>query len=274
MKFGLCIHPVARKISPAALPFFLCVAALAQSPQASKSKDPLERESAQSAVYAFLQACQAHDYDKAAKYLDLRRLPSDHRLKNGPELAQQLQQILDRDAQFDVASLSADTEGSRAVDSFTVNGQTLDLELERIKLHSGIYVWVFSSDSVERVPVDRAVDQRLARRKTSARSSGELEDCRYADLARYRIVPAGACFWPLCHVYCRDSRYLYSEPLLKRILPKANRSVLAEFVGPLAMLQQWFYFRAGMVWFEPSPKLHLYLTRALTVLFFRSPCSG
>jgi MscS family membrane protein len=142
---------MSRNISPVALPFLLCVAALAQSPQASKSKDPLERESPQSSVYPFLQACQAHDYDKAAKYLDLRKLPSDQRLKNGPELAQQLQQLLNRDAQFDVANLSQDFEGSRErVDAFTVNGQTLDLELERIKLRSGIYMWLFSADSVDR----------------------------------------------------------------------------------------------------------------------------
>ena len=132
-----------------------------QSPQASKSKDPLERESPQSSVYAFLQACQGHDHEKAAKYLDLRKLPSDQRLKNGPELARHLQQILDRDAQFDVANLSSEPEGSRAgglpagrerVDSFTVNGQTIDLELERIKLRSGIYVWCFrrTASSVSR----------------------------------------------------------------------------------------------------------------------------
>jgi hypothetical protein len=114
MKLERCYHRIARKISPAALPILLGVAALAQSPQASKSKDPLERESPQSSVYAFLQACQAHDYEKAAKYLDIRKLPPDQRLKTGPALAQQLQQILDRDAQFDVANLSQDLEGSRA----------------------------------------------------------------------------------------------------------------------------------------------------------------
>src|SRR5205807_9540938 len=126
----------------------------------SKSKDPLERESPQSSAYSFLQACHAHDYEKAAKYLDVRKLPPEQRLKDGPQLAQQLQQILNRDATFDVANLSHEPEGSPAAglrpnrekaDSFTVNGQTLDLELERIRLRSGIYVWLFSSDSIERI---------------------------------------------------------------------------------------------------------------------------
>src|ERR1700682_4826077 len=156
-----------RKIVLAALPLLLLVNAFPQTPaeskstEVSKSKDPLDRESPQSSVYSFLQACHAHDYEKAAKYLDLRKLAAEQRLKDGPQLAQQWQQILDRDATFDVATLSHEPEGSRAeglrpnrekVDSFTVNGHTLDLELERIKLRSGIYVWLFSSDSIERIP--------------------------------------------------------------------------------------------------------------------------
>src|SRR5579864_4035801 len=160
MKLATCFCP-ARKIVPVVLPVLLLGNAFSQTTQAAKSKDPLNRETPQSSVYSFLQASHAHDYDKAAKYLDLRKLPPDQRLKNGPQLAQQLQRILDRDAQFDVANFSNDPEGSRAenlppnrerIDSFTVNGQTLDLELERVILRSGIHVWLFSSDSVDRIP--------------------------------------------------------------------------------------------------------------------------
>ncbi len=268
MKLERCYCRITRKISPAALPFLLCVATLAQSPPASKSKDPLERESPQSSVYAFLQACQGHDYDKAAKYLDLRKLPSDQRLKDGPALAQQLQQILDRDAQFDVANLSQDLEGSRErVDSFTVNGQTLDLELERTKLRSGIYVWLFSADSVERIPEivrltsDSPVEKHLP---------DPLVSWKIADTPAWRVIGLFLLALALAALSRLLSRFvlLCSEPLLKRILPKVNRSVLAEFVGPLAMLLAVVLFRVGMVWLEPSPKLHLYLTRALTVMFF------
>src|SRR5579864_2992241 len=165
MELAACFH-IARKIVPALMLVLLLVSAFSQTLEVSKSessrlKDPLDRKSPQSSVYSFLQACHAHDYDKAAKYLDLRKLPPDQRLKNGPQLAQQLQRILDRDAQFDVANFSNDPEGSRAenlppnrerIDSFTVNGQTLDLELERVILRSGIHVWLFSSDSVDRIP--------------------------------------------------------------------------------------------------------------------------
>src|SRR5579872_6722817 len=117
--------PVAKAASPAA------------------SKDPLDRDSPQSSVVAFLEAAHAHDYAKAWRYLDLRNMPENDRLTGGAELARQLETILDRDTQFDVGNLSRDPEGDVAdslavdrdrVDTFHVNGQTLELDLERVKL--------------------------------------------------------------------------------------------------------------------------------------------
>jgi MscS family membrane protein len=271
-----------RKIVLAALPLLLLVNAFPQTPAGSKStevaksKDPLDRESPQSSVYSFLQACHAHDYEKASKYLDIRKLPPEQRLKDGPQLAQQLQQILDRDATFDVANLSHEPEGSRAeglapnrerVDSFTVNGQTLDLELERIRLRSGIYVWLFSSDSIERIPQilrltsDSPVEKHLPDPLVSWQIAGTPA---WRVIALFLVALALAAFSRMLSRFA----LVCCEPLLKRVLPKMNRSVLAEFVGPLALLLGVVLFRAGMGWLEPSPRLHLFLTRTLTVLFF------
>src|SRR6266576_998997 len=96
----------------------------------TRSQDPLNRESPQSSVYSFLEACHSRNYQRAWRYLNLRRLPEEQRLKGGPQLAQQLEQILDHDVRFDVASLSRDPAGDHEhVDSFTENGRTLDLQL-------------------------------------------------------------------------------------------------------------------------------------------------
>jgi len=73
--------------------------------------DPLERDSPQSAVVAFLEAAHARDYGKAWRYLDLRSMPQDQRLAGGTELARELETILDRDTQFDVGNLSRNPEG-------------------------------------------------------------------------------------------------------------------------------------------------------------------
>ncbi len=58
------------------------------------------------------------------------------------------------------------------------------------------------------------------------------------------------------------------EPLVKRTFPSVNRSLLEAFVGPFALLVSVLLFRAGLEWIAPSPKLHLFLTRALTLLLF------
>ncbi len=128
------------------------------SATANVNKDPLNRDSPQSSVVAFLEAAHDKDYGKAWRYLDLRNMPQDQRLSGGTELARQLETILDRDTQFDVGNLSRNPEGDTAdnlapnrdrIDTFHLNDQTLELDLERVTLHSGFPVWLFSSDSVQ-----------------------------------------------------------------------------------------------------------------------------
>ncbi len=92
---------------------------------AGKSTDPLNRDLPQSSVVAFLEAAHAHNYAKAWRYLDLRKMPEEERLAPNRD----------------------------RVATFHVNGQTLELDLERVTLHSGLSVWLFSSDSVARIPI-------------------------------------------------------------------------------------------------------------------------
>src|SRR3989442_12037809 len=79
----------------------------------TKSQDPMRRDTPQSSISSFLEACHSRNYQAARRFLDLRKLPEDQRLKDGPHLAQQLEQILDHDGRFEVASLSRDPEGTR-----------------------------------------------------------------------------------------------------------------------------------------------------------------
>ncbi len=76
-------------------------------------------------------------------------------------MAQQLDQLLDRDPAFDVAALSRNPEGGHEdglppdrerVTSFKVGSQTFELQMERITLRSGLAVWLFSADSVKLIP--------------------------------------------------------------------------------------------------------------------------
>src|ERR1700720_1917012 len=113
----------------------------AQTP-VSAAKDPLGRGTPQDSVFQFLEACHARDYSKATYYLDLRRMPAAARAKDGPELARQLEDLLD-DTPFDITTLSRDAEGDQSdglspafehLATFHVDRQTLELKLERVQL--------------------------------------------------------------------------------------------------------------------------------------------
>ena len=46
--------------------------------------DPFDRANPRSAVTAFLESCDEHNYVDAAQYLDLRKIPSDRGQKKAP----------------------------------------------------------------------------------------------------------------------------------------------------------------------------------------------
>src|SRR5690348_515016 len=130
----------------------------AQTP-APEVKDPLGRTTPQQSIFNFLEACHARDYARATYYLDLGRLSAGDRAKVGPDLAVQLEDLLD-DTTFDIATLSRDPEGdlsdlSPNIDklaSFAVNGQTIVLQLEREEPRPGNRIWVVSASSVALIP--------------------------------------------------------------------------------------------------------------------------
>jgi MscS family membrane protein len=206
----------------------------------------------------------------------LRNQPFDRRLKEGAVLAQQLAGILDHDAQFDVASLSRDPAGDRGdglppnrelVDSIRTNGQTLSLQMERVTLRSGYPVWLFSSDSLERVP-------GLARMT----SDSPIEKFLPTPLVNWTMVDTPLWRWIALFVLALGllilSRWLSQWTLfllergLKRKAPQLSRMTLEVFTGPFRLLLSVAVFRAGMEWIGPSALLRLGLGRGLTLLFY------
>ena len=242
--------------------------------QQSASSDPLNRDTPQSTVSSFQEAYHSHDYLRAAKYLDLRKFPRTARLKEGRGLAQQLGEILDRDAQFDVADLSPDSEGASGatpagrerVDSFTIDGQTLDLDVERVKLRSGISVWLFSDDSVERIP-------RIARVTSDSPVERYLPEplvaWTFLDTSLWRWIALAlltALVFGLATLLARLVLRLV-QPALKRIAPRVDWSALESLLGPLQLLFAVAAFRAGVEWIDPSVRVREYLEKGLALFF-------
>lgn len=144
---------------PKLLAALLFAVALRAQTSAPEVKDPLGRTTPQQSIFNFLEACHARDYAKATYYLDLGRLSAGDRAKVGPDLAVQLEDLLD-DTTFDIVTLSRDPEGdlsdlSPNIDklaSFEVNGQTIVLQLERVEPRPGNRIWVVSASSVALIP--------------------------------------------------------------------------------------------------------------------------
>ena len=108
------------KLSLVPLLFALAMApSLFGENNASSVNDPLGRTTPQDAIYQFLDACHARQYARAAQYLDLRQMQTGEREKSGPELAQQLEDLLD-DTTFEIAALSPSTSPGSEILVMTV----------------------------------------------------------------------------------------------------------------------------------------------------------
>ena len=236
----------------------------------ARLQDPLNRDSPQSSVLAFLEACHARDYQRAWRFLDLRQLSPAQRLQDGAQLAMQLGQILDRDTQFEVAALSKNPGGSRGgnrerVDSFNVGGKAVTLDLERVTLRSGISVWLFSSDSVPLIP-------QLAKMASDSPIEKHLPD----PLVRWKVMDTALWRWivlvllaaSLASLSGLASRLalMWIERGLKRFSHRLHAHRFEVLAGPLRLLFAVAAFRAGIEWIGPSPAPRLLLERAASTL--------
>jgi MscS family membrane protein len=126
--------------------------------------DSLGRRSPRGTVEGFLRAVAAQNYANAALYLRL-----DPKLKKKPnrvKLAESLQALLDAKGNIYPYSWISDQPGGVTDDNLganldrvgvaTVNGESFDLLLESTTGPDGGPIWLFSSETIERVPLDTA----------------------------------------------------------------------------------------------------------------------
>ena len=244
------------------------------APARPAMQDPLRRDTPQSSVVAFLEACQARNYPRAARYLDLRRIPSAERTMTGSRLARQLQEILDGDSRFDVGALSREPGGNvedgqqdarQTIAAFTMNGTAATVDLERITLPSGLAVWLFSANTLQAVPHlavmtgESPVEQYLP---------AWLVEATWLDTPLWRWIALSLLAIALLAISKVLSRgVLYLLRLITSLAgPNIGKSSLEPFLPPMRLLVVIAVFRAGMEPIAPSALLRLGLTRALSLL--------
>ncbi|MFC6998810.1 mechanosensitive ion channel family protein [Rufibacter roseus] len=124
-------------------------------------EDSLGRRTPRGTVSGFIQAVANENYTRAAHYLKLDRTLK--RKRGGPELAQALQRLLDVQGNiYPYSRLSEAPEGLvednlgpnlEKVGTATLNGETFDLILEKTEGPKGAPLWLFSSQTVQRIPL-------------------------------------------------------------------------------------------------------------------------
>jgi len=245
-----------------------------QKPAAAPAAvDPLKRASPRSAIYSFLQACHAENFDVASQYLDLHRLKGEQRTRQGPLLAQQLGQLLDRDTQFEVGHLSNDPGGKLGdglaadldkLNDFDLNGQTVTLYMQRVT-QGDLQIWLVSADSVARIPELSAL-------------AGEspIERKLPAPLVRTKFVGTPVWIW-MALVLTALLLSLLSRLLSRFVLLIAKRLTrriktlqenrLEALIEPLRLVVSVMVFRACMEVIGPSALLRDYLLKLMALLF-------
>ncbi|MGH8069111.1 MAG: mechanosensitive ion channel family protein [Candidatus Entotheonellia bacterium] len=123
--------------------------------------DDLDRGTPRRAVEGFLRAARAHNYQRAAKYLDLRRFPSGEAEIRGPQLARHLKIVLDQKLPIDVESVSDSPAGHledglppdvEQVGRIETPGTPVHIRLQRGPREDGVNIWKISAASVAAIP--------------------------------------------------------------------------------------------------------------------------
>lgn len=127
-------------------------------PPVQTAQDPLGRDTPSGTVFGFLQAAQAQNYAVAAQYLQMTPAK---RQAQGEELATQLKVVLDRAYTGSVRRISTQPEGNpqegvafdrQEIGVLTAGDFDANLTLVRVTDPGGAKVWLFSADTLAKVP--------------------------------------------------------------------------------------------------------------------------
>ncbi|MGA7411879.1 MAG: mechanosensitive ion channel domain-containing protein, partial [Bryobacteraceae bacterium] len=273
---SICVLTTLAALSLTAQPLTPLASGSSTAAARTIPQDPLGRTSPQSTMYGFLEACRKHDYVRAAHFLDLRDKKPEDRLKLGPELAQQLQGILDKDSQFDLADLSSEPDGDRSdgltpdldeLGSFTFGKTTETLQLQRITGKKGYQLWLVSSASLKEVP---ALHRRLTENPLENSLPAPLVEIQLLSTALWKWLAFALLIIALVILSGLVSRAIVAvfRRVFARGLDSVRGTTFQEFVNPIRLLLSLLVFRACEEIIGPSALMRLYIDRVLTLLFF------
>jgi MscS family membrane protein len=257
-----CLINLRRLAALAYLATVLC----AQTPTAPA--DP--RATPRGAVLNYLQACREGDYRRAAAYLDVRRG------QNGPDLARDLQRVLDEFWRSDPATLSTSPEGDTTdgldpnlelIAAVETRNRPVDLLLQRVT-RDNVSIWLFSASTVAMVPVlleaqptTIAVERYLP---APLLADGPLQTAWWVWIALLLLV--GVAF-ALASVLARLIM-LALRPIAKRTTSDLDDRLLESIVNPVRLLLAFGAFQVGLLALPTSVLFRTYMGRLVSAVVY------
>jgi MscS family membrane protein len=123
--------------------------------------DEFNRGVPRSSLKGYLKAARDGDFERAAKYLDLRYLPDSIDASQGPQLARQLKIALDKVLWFDMKAVSEHPDGV-SDDGLPANRdiigrvktpeKNVDILMQRVPRSDGVYIWKIANRTVSEIP--------------------------------------------------------------------------------------------------------------------------
>ena len=236
--------------------------------------DPLKRDTPRDAIFRFLEACHRGTFDVAAQYLDLRQLSPEIRKTEGPQLAEQLGKLLDRNPRFELSKLSNSPDGYRTdglssnVDDLVrldLDGEAVTLHMQRVDQGKAGKIWLVAAASVSQVP-----------ELSSANVQNSFEKYIPAPLVNISFAATPLWIWMalvlLALILSAISKRLSQlvlfliKPLAKRYAKFLHVQRLEAIAEPLRLILSVLVFRACLVFIPPSALVRDLLLKLLTLL--------
>ncbi|MDP9149637.1 MAG: mechanosensitive ion channel family protein [Myxococcota bacterium] len=128
---------------------------------APTTRDALDRQTPRRTLGGFIKEAREGDFGVAASYLDLRGIADARRAIDGPDLAQKLAYVLERQPTLDLEKVpdvpegeaNAKSAGTYVADTLYAGEEPVPIALTRAHFPDGVDRWLIARSTVERIPM-------------------------------------------------------------------------------------------------------------------------
>jgi MscS family membrane protein len=232
--------------------------------------DEFERGNPRSSLKGFFKATRDGDFERAAKYFDLRNLPMWMEGSQAAELARQLIIALDRSGLWvDLDLVSTKPEGNKEdglpanreiIGQIKLSNRTVDILLQQVPREDGIYIWKFSNRTVVEIP---ALYRQFGYRPFEERLSKFFPDFTFLGWHSWQWV-VFLIFIGLAYLAALLPTWIIGL-MLRHRNTEISRQAHKFVIGPMRVVLWFFLTEAAMYFIGQSATIRS-LNRAATLM--------